>query len=438
MTKWLTFRRLIRVLACCSALAGCWQDPKAPSDNSTDAYGWTAPLTVAGSASHYRIPVGGGLADWMKAHDVASLAVFDAKDSLQACGTLSGETNHPLATMPQSIAAHIGPFDAAACKKAIPVCFKNRPCTVPDFCSPQTIDLTGTTLDGVARPEEIVDLAAGKVPPLPMCRGYHSEASRDCDENDRQAAEDYRRALNRQTEAAEFIANYGWAPENPGGPSSETLTAKSEADGLLVTFDTAPANAMLSFRWNQPAALGRLGTATLTCLGHGSADARPFDVQGQSGENGTTVQEFWSSCPGPTFRLTVKPAVDRLQLLGVSATAYRPKPYMADDVPQFWFEAKGTPPYAVFLGPQHSGCGTMLNVKEAAALPHAAEPDWPPLANPGSPVVHERSLWVRLITSRSPWLPWVYWLLYVGGACAAALLVALARWAWLAKSAPRP
>lgn len=435
MNKQLALRQLYRLLAGCLTLSGCWHDPTPPNDNTTDAYGWTAPLAVAGSERYYRIPASGDLGAWMTQHAVASLAVFDATGNLQSCGALSGETNHPLATMPQAIAAHVAPFDGSVCRNIIAACFKNQPCSVPDICSPQIVDLTGTTLEGLERPEQIVELAAGKFPPLPSCRDYRPEARRQCDAHDREAAEYSRRAVSRYTEAVEFLNNYGFVPGSAGGTPGAPSQAPSPAgNGLLISLDVPAANPMLMFRWNKPASLGRLGSATLTCFGAGSTFDRPFDVQGLSGASGETVQEFWPSCAGRSFRLTLKPAVDGLQLLGVSATAYRPKPYMTPEVPQFWFEAKGTPPYAVFLEPQHSGCGSILNVRETAALPRAADPDWPPAAVvAGTPVVHARAAWTRMLVSRSPWLPWLYWLLYVGGACAAGLLATLVRWVWLSR-----
>lgn len=441
MTQRFASWRLAWLLPGCAALVACWHDPKPPSDNSTDAYGWAAPLAVTGNEPYYRIPVNGDLAAWMKQHQVESMAVFDAAGALQPCGALSGQTNAPLATIPQPIAAHVGPFDGGVCRNLIAACFKNQPCAVPDICSPQTIDLTGTTLEGLKRAEQIVELAAGKVPPLPLCRDYHPEAHRECNAEDREAAEDNRRAPARYAEAVDFVNNYGLVPGSPGGTPVSPSSSQSgvpAGNERLITLDAPADDPMLVLRWNKSASLGRLGNATLTCFGSGSTVDRPFDIQGRPGEAGETVEEFWPSCAGRSFRLAFKPGVEGLDLLGVSAIAYRPKPYMAPEVPQFWFEARGTPPYAVFLGPRHSGCGSMLNVREAAALPRAADPDWPTAATlEGAPVVHERSPWTRVLASRSPWMPWMYWLLYVGGACAAALLATLAYWAWLSRTRSR-
>lgn len=421
-------------------VAGCWHVPLPPNDSSTDAYGWKAPIEIPGTEPYYRFQVSENLRGWMKQHSVESFAIFDADGKLQSCGPMSAGSNNPLATMPAVIQGHITPFDPAICGTgpAPKLCFKNKPCAIPDFCSPQIIDVAGTSLEGMTNLSEIL-AAAHSSPVRVACRPDTPDASRICDENDAKARSASRLAYEQQLEAREFIDNFGIESELQASskPEAPSASVRLDPNDLLVTLDQVPPTVpQLTFQWNKPSSIGHAGTAKLTCYNpDGSTLDEGINIEpnGAIAPTGPMLEYVGIVCRVRNYRVVLHPSLPDLVLEAVTATTFAPKPFMHGDTTQFWVAPSGRAPYSAFFEANHGACGGTANVAEVSKLPHARDADWPPSAGDiGAPGVHPRDAWIMLLSSKRDVVAWLYWLGYVGSAFLFALIVTLARWAWLA------
>ena len=428
--------RIGTVLTGALVLSGCWQNPKPPSDNTTDAYGWRAPFQVEGAEPYYRIPVDASLSDWMKQHEAASVAVFDAAGALQQCGMLSGSMNAPMATASLPIGATVKPFDPNTCSNAPRpnICFKNHPCAVPDYCPFQEVDLTGTTLDGITNVDDIVAIGTAKSKPI-LCSPLSGDGYRACTDADRQAAEALQKLQTRQTEAMEFMINFGLSPDAGGQQELERIRTEAAAHReVLVTLDRKPESSLeLVLHWHTTADLPN-GYATLSCFSNGGSSETNIAFPAMTAGSDAQTRE-WPQCGSQSYRIRFPGTAPALELPSVAASEHAPKPFMRSNPSQYWFAAIGTPPYSLYLEKNRSGCGSSLNLAEVNKLPRAFDTEWPPaISHVATPQVHERDAWLVLRATRPDVAAWIYWLIYVGGSCVAAFAVLLVYWAWLAST----
>ena len=432
--------RLWAVAFGCMGVTGCLPVPLPPNDASTDAYGWKAPIEIPYGETFYRLEIPDNLAAWMEAYAVQSLAVFDANHTLQKCGQLRGASNNPLATLPQVIEGRISLFDAGACGDgpSPKICFKGQACTIPDSCSPQIVDLTGTSLEGLSTVSDILATANTDILPV-ACRPDMSDAARDCVASDESARNVFRLKTTRRSDAQAFIDNFGITSEAQGRPliGASSKPESLDSNDLLVALDRIPdAVPLLTLEWKAPFAGGLMGAAKLTCFNsNGSTSDEGFNIQldGGSVQGGPMVQTLGTACLVRSYRLTLHPAIPDLKLARLSATTFAPKPFVHSGRTQFWIEPSGAAPYSVFLEPGRNGCSAQENVFEVNKLQHVREANWPPPTGAiGTPVANERGVWMTIRANRRDVGAWIYWLALVGGTFAVALTVTLVRWAALA------
>jgi len=459
-------------------LAGCWQVPPPPADNSTDAYGWRAAIDLGGNEPYYRFELPADLSAWMTEHDTRAFSVFDAAGKLQECRIMGAESNDPMATIEHIATASVTEFDGNACNVTDEprVCFKDQPCAWPAYCQPQLIDLTGTSLQAATSLDALL-AAANETPFPPDCAPESAGATRACDARDDAARRDYRVARDKSLEARELLQSSGLGeseqrrnvqanlsghyassaapPPQPmsamGGRRQAAMSPQTpdhyvlspvrrtsqQSGGYAIEFDTAPHDLfLLNFVWNVPASQGFVGNATLTCYNSsGTSSDYPMNIQSNARRTGDFLtQTFGPRCDAKAYRVVVgHSAIANLALSAVTATSYIPKPFIQKDKKTYWFKPSGKAPYGLYLEKSHGTCVGMGSPNELKQLAHVTEPQWPPALRAVSmPEENRRSAWAKLRASNNELVAWIYWAVGVGGAALSALLVTLLRWWWFA------
>ena len=464
-----------------AGLAGCWSNPPPPTSDAK-AFASRADIATDESSPVYRFELTPEIEALRKRGSLSGLAVFDASGKMLRCGASGNSLNDPVWTLRNEIAATVAEADLSRCGSPLPTCISGKPCVVPDYCPHRTVDVAGTALEDAARIEDLVAAASTALSP-PPCRPESGDADRECATGDDEAVASYHRNRQRKADARRILerAEIRYTPQPPavgvstakgarhttgssrsmldgalvmqtnaGDPQSDELrkplvvdpplTPEEDAAGWLIALDSGvPAHEWLSLEltWNLPPPIPSTEATLISFNTKGGISRDKFHVGPDNDKyrpGAAMIQTVPARDAGRYYRVVLPSTSAQLKLVSARAVYYTSKPFLDGRRDHwYWFEATTNPPYRLGLDPQQGGCGGYMDRAMAATLPRLGAPEWPPLARMGA-VQATPMNWRDTAVHDQKLAAWLRWSEIVLGTWLAAMLVILARWAWLARS----